>query len=105
MTLDAPTVTPPPSAAREDGSLLIVTRNKPGLYEYVKRLLAGYPRILVVLDRRRLERRERVSPIAVDRRRAERRARPSVNDELRSRGWAMTRHRTASSERQRQLEG
>jgi len=105
MTLDTPTVTPPPPAARENGSLLIVTRNKPGLYEYVKRLLAGYPRVLVLLDRRRLERRERISPVALDRRRAERRSPPSVNDELRSRGWAMTRRRAAPSEGQRELEG
>jgi hypothetical protein len=77
---------------------LIVTRNKPGLYEYVKRLVAKYPRIHVMLDRRRVERRERIGPIGRDRRRAERRSQPEVTDELRARGWAMARHRAGDSE-------
>jgi len=87
-----------PPAAREGGSLLIVTRNKPGLFEYVKRLVAKYPRIQVMLDRRRGERRERISPIGGDRRRAERRSQPEVTDELRARGWAMTRRRARDSD-------
>ncbi|PYN14957.1 MAG: hypothetical protein DME06_03970 [Candidatus Rokuibacteriota bacterium] len=84
---------------------MIVTRNKPGLYEYVKRLVARYPRIQVMLDRRRVERRERVGPIGVDRRRAERRSQPEVTDELRARGWAMTRRGAGGSETPAKPEG
>ena len=98
MKPEASIVSLSPPAAREGGSLLIVTRNKPGLYEYVKRLVARYPRIQVMLDRRRVERRERVGPIGVDRRRAERRSQPEVTDELRARGWAMTRRGAGGSE-------
>ena len=52
MKPEAPMVSLSPPVAREDGSLLIVMRNKPGLYEYVKRLVAKYPRTQVMLDRR-----------------------------------------------------
>jgi hypothetical protein len=98
MKPEAPTVPLSSPAALDGGSLLIVTRNKPGLYEYVKRLVAKYPRIQVMLDRRRAERRERIGPIGGDRRRAERRSRPEVTDELRARGWAMTRRRAGDAE-------
>ena len=92
MKPEAPMVSLSPPVAREGGSLLIVTRNKPGLYEYVKRLVAKYPSIQVMLDRRRVERRERIGSIGGDRRRAERRS------QLRARGWAMTRRRAGDSD-------
>ncbi len=98
MKPEAPMVSLSPPVAREGGSLLIVTRNKPGLYEYVKRLVAKYPSIQVMLDRRRVERRERIGSIGGDRRRAERRSQPEVTDELRARGWAMTRRRAGDSD-------
>src|SRR2546427_4720958 len=99
MKPEAPMVSLSPPAAREGGSLLIVTRNKPGLYEYVKRLVAKYPRIQVMLDRRRVERRERIGSIGGDRRRAQRRSQPGVTRELPARGWAMTRRRARDSHR------
>ena len=98
MKPEAPMVSLSPPVAREDGSLLIVMRNKPGLYEYVKRLVAKYPRTQVMLDRRRVERRERIGPIGGDRRRTERRSQPEVTNELRARGWAMTRRRAGDSD-------
>jgi hypothetical protein len=89
------TVEFPPQTSRESGSLLIVTGTKPGLYAYVRRLLHRDPRIQVVLDRRRIERRQRLRPTEVDRRRTGRRAEARVAAELRARGWAMVPARTA----------
>jgi hypothetical protein len=75
-------------------ALVIVTRSKLGLYEYATRLLARSPRIRVVRDRRQRDRRQRGLLVEVDWRHADRRSRQGVNDELRSRGWAMV-YRTA----------
>ena len=88
MKPEAPMVSLSPPAAREDGSLLIVTRNKPGLYEYVKRLVAKYPRIQVMIDRRRVRRRRVKGAPAFDRRTKDRRTRPEADEEVRVQGWA-----------------
>jgi hypothetical protein len=78
-----------------ENSLVIVTRNKPALHAYVKRLLASYRRIRVIVDRRRRERRRLIAPVEADRRQADRRSRRDVDDDLYFRGWTMIRRRSA----------
>jgi hypothetical protein len=69
--------------------LLIVARNRPELYEQIKRAFAGHHNVQVVLDRRANERRRTNEPTTPDRRRAARRARSVIDDQLRSIGWAL----------------
>ena len=65
------------SALREPGSpahyLFIVARNRPDILARVRERLRDDPRIEVIVDRRRAERRKSVGPHVPERRRAERR--------------------------------
>jgi len=51
-----------------------VRRDDPSLYRYLKTQMERHGEIIVIVDRRLRERRERSVPIPVDRRRGERRA-------------------------------
>ena len=56
--------------------LLIVPRDRPDLYEYLKRQFSGVENFEVLLDRRRGERRQRNISHEPDRRRGQRRRQP-----------------------------
>lgn len=90
---------------QSENSLVIVTRNKPALFAYVKRLLTSYRHIQVIVDRRRGERRELIAPVECDRRQADRRSRRDVDDDLYFRGWTMIRRRAAHREWPSKREG
>ncbi len=63
--------------------LIIVAPNQPALYEYLTRNFAGDPKVQVMLDRRRGERRQKVQPREPERRWGERRQRRGVGQDLR----------------------
>jgi len=67
--------------------IIIVARNRPALFEYLERMLAGIPDIKVVLDRRG------APPVAVQGGTAdpERRKRQEINDDLQQRGFVIVR--------------
>ena len=70
--------------------LLIVAAHQRSFYEEIRRALAGYDRVQVVLDRRLTQRRQGKGAPAVERRREERRRFPSpVDEQLRTLGWAL----------------
>lgn len=71
--------------------LLVVARNQPGLYAYLKEDFAGDGDVEVIMDRRVGERRRARAPCAPERRRSERRAGPDVRDRLTSIGFAVVR--------------
>ena len=62
--------------------LLIVARNQPDLWRYLKADFAGDEKVEVILDRRRGERRQRVQPHESERRQGERRRQPSIDKDL-----------------------
>jgi hypothetical protein len=71
--------------------LLIVAWDRPDLWDLWRRWFVGVEEVHVVLDRRRGPRQERAQPHEPDRREADRRRQPSIDDELRSTGFALTR--------------
>ena len=71
--------------------LLLVTRNQPDLWHYLKNNLAGDEKVEVILDRRRGERRQRVQPHEPERRQADRRHHPSVDNDLTYRSLVIVR--------------
>ena len=70
--------------------LLIISRDEPKLYEYLKNHFAGRPDVDVVFDRRQAQRRRRAELAPLERRQAERRQH-SVDADLASLGVAITR--------------
>ena len=70
--------------------LLIVTRNQPDLWRYLKDNFAGDAKVEVILDRRLAERRQRVQPHDPERRQADRR-RPGLDNDLRYRSLVIAR--------------
>lgn len=74
--------------------LLIVVRNQPDLWRYLKDNFAGDEKVEVILDRRRGERRQRIQPHDPERRRADRR-RPSLDTDLRYRSSVIIRQSQA----------
>ena len=70
--------------------LLIISRDEPKLYEFLKNQFAGRPHVEVILDRRHGQRRQRAAMAPLERRQAERRQR-SVDEDLASLGVAITR--------------
>lgn len=76
------------------GHLFIVARSNPDLYEFLAQDLAGAPRIQVVLDQRRSERRHAGAAAGEERRHAERRQ-VDVDDTLREWGLAVAVRRHA----------
>lgn len=74
------------------GDLLIVARNQRALYEYLKNDFADDPEVVVVMDRRQGERRQRAETWTAERRRAsDRRGQPPIADKLESIGFAIVR--------------
>ncbi|PYM22701.1 MAG: hypothetical protein DMD80_27905 [Candidatus Rokuibacteriota bacterium] len=65
--------------------LVIVAREHPDLYSYLRERFAGRAQAEVLLDRRVGQRRGEHVPVPSDRRRQDRRARPGVDTMLRSR--------------------
>ena len=70
--------------------LVIVSRDEPRLYEYLKNQFAGRPHVDVVLDRRHGQRRQRATLAPLERRQAERRQR-LMDEDLASLGVAIAR--------------
>ncbi len=70
--------------------LLIVARNEPELYEYLKQRFVGRPDVEVILDRRVGERRrEQVATSSERRRGGDRRERPQVDEDIKTLGFAV----------------
>ena len=70
--------------------LLIISRDEPKLYEYLKNHFAGRPDVDVVFDRRHRQRRQRTASAPLERRQADRRQR-SVDEDLAALGVAIAR--------------
>jgi hypothetical protein len=69
--------------------LLVVARHRRELYADIERAFAGHETVQVVLDRRARQRRQgRATPL-LDRRRRERRSHSSIDEQLRTIGWAL----------------
>jgi len=69
--------------------LFIVSSQHPWLHRSLIERFSGYPKVDVIMDRRRGERREGGAPVGPDRRRHDRRLRPEIDEELRSRPYAI----------------
>ena len=69
--------------------LLIVADDRLRLYDLFRQAFAYHETVQVLRDRRVAERRRRAAPPAADRRRADRRSSPTVDELLRSMGWAI----------------
>jgi hypothetical protein len=70
--------------------LIVVARDEPDLYDYIRRDQIGDETVKVIIDRRLAARRHRVEAHLPDRRRAERR-RYNIEPLLQTRGWAEVR--------------
>ncbi|HUF94037.1 MAG TPA: hypothetical protein VMR23_16800 [Candidatus Limnocylindria bacterium] len=55
--------------------LIVVNRGEDGLYRYLEEAFAGIRGVMIVVERRRRERRQALHPVAQERRQAQRRAR------------------------------
>jgi len=69
--------------------LFIVSPQHPWLYRSLSERFSGDHKVDVIVDRRRGERREGGVPVGPDRRRRDRRIRPEIDEELRSRSYAI----------------
>ena len=69
--------------------IFIVSRRHPALYDYLLQRFSDDPNAQVILDRRRLERRQAETPVTAERRRAPRRRQRDVSEELRLRSVAV----------------
>ena len=65
--------------------LVIVAREHPDLYFYLRERFSGRAQAEVLLDRRQGQRRAEQLPVPSERRRQDRRARPDIDTVLRSR--------------------
>ena len=70
--------------------LVIISRDEPKLFDYLKNQFAGRPHVDVVLDHRHGQRRQRAAFAALERRQAERRQR-LLDEDLASLGVAIAR--------------
>jgi hypothetical protein len=68
--------------------VFIVARERADLYRYLSQTFADAENVEVIWDRRTGERRRLADGAATDRRRRERRGRQSVDEELRTVGYA-----------------
>jgi hypothetical protein len=68
--------------------LFIVARDRSDLYRYLSQTFADAENVEVIWDRRTGERRQGETTASPERRRRERRVRHSVDDELRTVGYA-----------------
>ena len=71
--------------------LFLVAWDRPDLWDYFRRWFSGIETVQVTLDRRRGERRKATQAHEPGRRRAARRRQPSLDDEVHSSGFAITR--------------
>ncbi len=69
--------------------LLVVARENPHIYEYLKRMFAGNETLEVVLDRRAGDRRGQGMAKLPDRRRSNDRRHQEIDSQLRALGWAI----------------
>ncbi len=68
--------------------LVLVSRARPDLHAYVRRVFFTDTRLQVVVDRRCIVRRRTVeTAVAPERRRKERRDRREIDEQLRLQGW------------------
>jgi hypothetical protein len=81
-----------PAGASEKRLLFVVSRSDLDRYDYLKKAFRDEPRIAVILDRRRAERRWREldRSSSTERRRADRRKFETA-DHIKSLGWALIR--------------
>ena len=70
---------------------IIVTWDRPDLWDYWRRWFRGVEDVQVILDRRRGERRRTARPNEPDRRRADRRSQTGLEAEFRAMGFAIVR--------------
>ena len=73
--------------------LLIVARSQPDLWRYMQHNFAGDDKVEVILDRRRVERRQRIQAHEPERRQGERRRQPSLDKDLTYRSFVIVRRR------------
>lgn len=66
-------------------TLVLVSRQHPDLYAFLRARFSNAPNVDVVLDRRLGQRRRLASPVRRDRRLFDRRSRPDLDAELRER--------------------
>jgi hypothetical protein len=66
--------------------LIVVAREEPDLYDYIRRDQFGDDNVVVISDRRRADRRQAPRDVDHDRRRTDRR-RCDIQDLLRVHGW------------------
>ena len=79
---------------RERGNirlLFIVARDRLGLYDYLSNHFSQEKEVIVILDRRRTERRESFQPYEPERRGKDRRREPTIDNYLRSLGYMIVR--------------
>lgn len=69
--------------------LFIVSREQPGLGDYMASHFSDEPEVAVVLDRRFGDRRRRDDAVPEDRRRSERRVRASAEAHLKAQDFAL----------------
>ena len=68
--------------------LFIVARDRSDLYRYLSQTFADADNVEVIFDRRSTDRRDVSTPAHPERRRRERRGHPTVEEELRTVGYA-----------------
>jgi hypothetical protein len=68
--------------------LVVVARRRPDLYAHIRRAFFTNPRYQLMFDRRRDRRRHTAGLLVLDRRRRDRRTRPEIDEEVRVQGWA-----------------
>lgn len=71
--------------------LLMVARDQPALFDYLRQAFSGDKEVRAFFDRRRRKRRQRVQAHKPERRWADRRGRLLNVDDLRSRGFVILR--------------
>ena len=71
--------------------ILIVARNQPGLFGYLRQRFARSKEVEVLFDRRRAQRRQRAQSSAAERRQADRRTQRATEKHLREYGFAVFR--------------
>ena len=74
-----------------DPLLFIVGRNERDLHEYLTKEFRRDEQIRIILDRRMADRRRRAEPQPLDQRRAARRRELAMEEQIRSKGFAMVR--------------
>jgi len=79
--------------------LFVVAQDRPDLYSYLTWHFSSEPGVQVILDRRRLERRERTERHDPDRRRGDRRQRPRPGADPLSLSQVVTRRIEATPDR------